>query len=232
MKIISKFKDYYDSGMALGIDETIHYVRTQEDHSIIDDTLFKYIIGNGWSTSYNLPKGFLFDKITPYCCTLSILLFCGRAIPILMMNYKIKSTSYFGTDTEKVKYVIGIEEINRLKEHAKDKYNKNIITDIDSIMNNFTNSYVIEQHVKYQSPIIYIVQKYRDNFNLSINHKLKDIDFYKFKDVYTAFQDISMFLGSTLCDVSTPQMPVGDDKVILNSKGFDPKYGFRPRPKN
>jgi hypothetical protein len=60
------------------------------------------------------------------------------------------------------------------------------------------------------------------------NPILKDFDFGKLVDPYTASQEIEMYLGR-LATNNTPPMPVGSDKVIAESKGFD-KYSFRKAP--
>lgn len=60
------------------------------------------------------------------------------------------------------------------------------------------------------------------------NPILKDFDFGKLIDPYTASQEIEMYLGR-LATNNTPPMPVGSDKVIAESKGFD-KYSFRKLP--
>lgn len=60
------------------------------------------------------------------------------------------------------------------------------------------------------------------------NPILKDFEFGKLVDPYTAVQEIEMYLGR-LATNNTPPMPVGSDKVIAESKGFD-KYSFRKLP--
>lgn len=61
-----------------------------------------------------------------------------------------------------------------------------------------------------------------------VNPCLKDVQFYKVKDTWTAFQEIDMFLGGVL--TSQPEMiEVSNESKILNS-GLDPKWGFRKMP--
>lgn len=57
------------------------------------------------------------------------------------------------------------------------------------------------------------------------NPILKDFDFQKILDPYIATQEIEMYLGR-LAENNVPKMPVGSDKVIAESKGFD-KWSFR-----
>lgn len=60
------------------------------------------------------------------------------------------------------------------------------------------------------------------------NPILSDFGFHRQLDSYTATQEIEMYLGR-LAYNDTPPMPVGSDKVIAESKGFD-KYSFRKLP--
>lgn len=60
------------------------------------------------------------------------------------------------------------------------------------------------------------------------NPILKDFDFGKLVDPYTAVQELEMYIGR-LATNETPQMPVGSDKVIAESKGYD-KWSFRTMP--
>lgn len=60
------------------------------------------------------------------------------------------------------------------------------------------------------------------------NPILADFGMQKLFDPYTAMQEIEMFLGRLSIN-ETPQMPVGSDKVIAESKGFD-EWSFRKMP--
>lgn len=64
---------------------------------------------------------------------------------------------------------------------------------------------------------------------LVLNPTLKSLEFNKILDPFTAAQEIEMYLGRIATN-DTPVMPVGSDKVIAASKGFDSPYSFRKRP--
>ena len=55
---------------------------------------------------------------------------------------------------------------------------------------------------------------------------LKDLHFYNVKDSYQTYQDIEMFLANDLANVNQKPVPVGNDKVLASSKGYN-KYSFR-----
>ena len=64
---------------------------------------------------------------------------------------------------------------------------------------------------------------------LIINPHLGDIGFQKVMNPWQAMQEIHMFLGNELVQDKQPIMPVGSDKIIAESKGFD-KWSFRKPP--
>lgn len=55
---------------------------------------------------------------------------------------------------------------------------------------------------------------------------LKDIEFYRIVDPYTAFQEISMWVGGVLPRNPNPMVEITDDKVKISKHGFD-KFSFR-----
>ena len=78
-------------------------------------------------------------------------------------------------------------------------------------------------------PVKLTKQGYRESRGILIkNPILKDFNFNKIVDPFTAAQEIEMYLGRLSFD-NTPIMPVGDDKVLAASKGFD-KWSFRKLP--
>ena len=56
MKIISKYKDFYDGAQALGIDKTLLYKRFQETHTVESLPNFNPFNENIWK---NLPEPYM-----------------------------------------------------------------------------------------------------------------------------------------------------------------------------
>ena len=63
---------------------------------------------------------------------------------------------------------------------------------------------------------------------LTVNPILSQLGFVKVVDPYTACQEIEMYLGR-LAHPEDPAMPVGNDKTIAESKGYD-RWSFRKMP--
>lgn len=222
MRIISKFKDYYDGVSSLGIDNSVHYLR--ETKVVPVDGIISKVLTS--RNSYNLNNNYSSytyrgNEVNSYKQT--FMFFCGTLYPILIINCTSKKLN---SDIREIIY--GYDEcLKFFKTNGDYSANK-----LKNIYESLTNDIILNEHVKYSAPILFYHVEYNNKeWSVTINKKLKDIKLYKIIDPFTCFQEISMFLNSTLCDVSTPKMPVGDDNVILNSKGFDPKYGFRTRPK-
>lgn len=229
MRIITKFKDYYDSAMSLGIDDSITYLRKTEEFemSAEDLGLDRRVMRPG-IYNYNSTIGIYKNKnIKGY--EFSFLLFCGKAYPII--NY---------THTENNRDIDGIllgfdaieEFFNILNGDSKySLYTEDIII-LRNLQLKLSEKFILEQHLKYNSPsILYNKKGTGSLYKITKDVCLKELCFYREFDSYSAFQEISMFMGSVLCNNQTPDMPVGGDDVILKSKGFDHKYGFRKRPK-
>jgi hypothetical protein len=62
-----------------------------------------------------------------------------------------------------------------------------------------------------------------------VNPCLTDYGFQRVIDPYAAFQEISMFLGGVLGQNMDPPSPMTDKEKVI-SHGFDPRYGFRKPP--
>ncbi len=56
---------------------------------------------------------------------------------------------------------------------------------------------------------------------------LKQIGFAKALDPYTAFQELSMWIGGVLGGTSPEIVTIKDDKTLIEGHGFDNKFSFR-----
>jgi hypothetical protein len=63
-------------------------------------------------------------------------------------------------------------------------------------------------------------------------HGLKKYGFAKAIDPYTAYQELSMWVGGVLAGESPKMVKITDDKVLIENHGFDKVFSFRgPRLK-
>jgi len=255
MRIISSFYDYYDKGVAYGIDpkqiyarETKEIVYEHNDHgnNEVNNELFL--------AAKNMPK------FSDYNC--GVIGFCGKIYPW----YTISVSSLFGTFYHKTYYSIIAMQKDILGETFKERVlnflwdgksipgKKGIISDIEKLQNEFTTflngkvkhywhwTKVSPKHfdkeyvgkeigdslfIKYNSPILLVYGIGFSNCErtIYINPKLYEFTFITQFDPIAAFQEISMYIGNNMAKQADP-----NDKFTDNEKrdqaGFD-NWSFR-----
>jgi hypothetical protein len=82
--------------------------------------------------------------------------------------------------------------------------------------------------IKYKSPI-FTIEKELHETEIHLNHKLKDFDFVRVKDPFTAFQEIYMFIAGVLGNPEKEIITI-TDKVKAQQHGHDGKYSFKKMP--
>lgn len=220
MRIISKFHDYYDCIQREGQDQSLIYLRKAEDEV------------PGWygpilnHARYTQPStGLSFDQF--------MIGFCGKIYPLVTCKK---------TDEDPI-FCYSVEAVDKWIEencdkHQKLKYNaKGYVRRGIGLRNKEVRKFFLEGEQNrdfYQkkfeqklSPIF--VCRSSSNYRRYIqwNACLKDYQFYQVFDTYTAYQEISMFLGS----LAMPEkpIPVLPDKTMAEIKGFN-KWSFRKEP--
>ena len=98
-----------------------------------------------------------------------------------------------------------------------------------------TDANVIDVFRKYNTPaFVYDCDWSEDNYggnyrhNFTINPKLKDLQFYKVFDAFTAFQELQMFISGVLGTGEKELIEI-EDKYKIGQHGFD-KWSFRKEP--
>jgi len=227
MKIISKFKDYYDVGASYGIDTTRIFIREEK---IIENVDFKI-------SEFN------------------VIGFCGKLYPYISVAEKRfesnewlfdpKYYTLYGEDSINFRFQGFNKKTGELcdfkRAPIKEGFDYKIVPYEKKIKfyyryNFFTHKELYEELIKnkkinnlfidYKTPIFNITKNSKNNTILIICPCLKDVAFFKIKDPVTAFQEIEQFISNQLVSDTQVIVPVGNDKVIAESKGFD-KYSFR-----
>lgn len=238
MKIISSFNDYYDIGLAYETnDNQIVYLREPMDFKIFNDEkypplvkdvkniFYKALKINRWEwrfkDSLNYDR-FEIDtnKYRIYHSTHRIV-FCGKIYSMAELQLNKKRESYSNTfrfyDFESYQKFLNEYEIefydNKVKQTAENFFNVQIKPDEVTFLieNKITNFVISDDHIIF-------------------NAKLADYDFYKVFDPYSAYQELTSWLGGVLAYPQNIMIEV-EDKIKVTKHGFDKKYGFRTRPK-
>lgn len=224
MKIIDgqKRHDYYDIGLGLGHDDSIIYIREPKD--------IEY-------SNWKLPNvKYRFETIHVG--------FCGKIYPAILFNATHNEKPIIGIcyNIEEVdKFVhtyLNKRDVEQYDAPEKNKYRaryfftpeyyrpywgrKAFVTSFEKMNEARENSHYTKIFKEHNTPI-FVVNPPKNKIH--INCLLKPWEFYRVFDPYSAFQEISMYVGGVLL-ASTPNIPTVSDEIRAESHGFD-KFSFR-----
>lgn len=218
MRIISNFRDYYDSLMAYDSDRDIIYKRTEVVHE-------NYV----YTSWYNY-NGI---NIYPLCIG-----FCGEVFLGVHIQYRVQAypeselVSYYCYDKSKVMELINSNNENIVRPlysyKLNDKYHrKEAIRDTECA---FTQTGVSNIFSEYNCPIFVAKasKAWNNKGKLRINTNIGRYEFQKVLDPYTAYQKLKTYVEG----MAQPLRPIPElsDEVMQEIKGFDHKYSFRKEP--
>jgi hypothetical protein len=217
MRILSNFKDYYDGVGRYGQDKEIIYIRKKiyPDEKIKD---IKFIKLND-----NHIKSKEYIKIKHHSSFL--IGFCGN----FYMGHVIELVTKYSKEKE----IIGeIKILYTQKEIDHYKLSKNWIDyNIKGCFEISNHNKLYELFIKYKVPC-FVINDYKKQGsfkgNLTLNPFLKKYEFYRIKDSFTAYQEISMFFGGVLPQTSNSMINISD-KDKIKKHGFD-KWSFKKLP--
>jgi len=246
MRIISKFRDYYDCVQAHGQDRGLKYVRNEDEEKI----------GYRWP----FPSVMTFNS-NPTWLKQNIIGFCGKLYPCLHVaytNYELarhscREHATWKTEEYPTAFCFTLDEVDEFvnanykkrdievyyegkkhdywrrsgvrqlhlkeffekMEQEADKHQKRFEEHLSPI---FVASLVGSVHRAWEPATTKYEQK------IDWNASLREFEFMRIKDPYTAYQELSMYLGN----MAFPNKPIPkiDDKTMAEIKGFD-KFSFR-----
>lgn len=210
MKLHTDFHDYYDYAVGYGVDKNVHYNRFSDEAEI------------QIRTGYDFP-----DHSGAH-----LLGFCGQIYPFIKMEkFESNDDCYFD------KY----ELLETFFAYSYEEYSNKSL-EWDDFYGDFGGDGIKEKKffldwsyqsndifLKYKTPV-WVLELHRNENIGIINPKLKDYDFERIKDPFTAFQDISMYLSNIL--VEQKETVIIEDKTKIEKHGFDKKQSFRKRKTN
>jgi hypothetical protein len=242
MRIISQFKDYYDSAASYGQDMETIFNRVRSVVSYDPNALNKFDHKTKRKTIYKHTRDINKNGYT-YDCSKLVLGFCGKIIPFVKVS-KREAGNYMDAATEDVFYshdeFIAYLKKEDLKENSFEErfwYSKD-----GDFWGKNDWSYLVDLFRLHKTPIFlygnvddllthdekHDLKKY---FNLIINPKLKEIKYQAEMDAATTFQEVFMYIAGVLGSVEKEMINISD-KDKIKQHGFDPKYGFRKMPGN
>ena len=241
MRIISKFKDYYDSALAFGQDKTVVFVRDNQyldpkrpENKILETVLPKFNINTKTKNNTQIAFGPV------------LVVFCGKLYRGVMCNRKTKPEPIKGLvyqlDENETKVFYKCDELEdyltlygmKLPEERKyfwqtDRNSDNLKTYLANQGTLELSEYCISNRfvtLTFMEDVA--TDNYRREQTWYANSSLSHAQFYKVFDSFSAYQELDMFISGTL--PQSTAMPIQiEDKYRIQQHGFD-KYSFRKAP--
>ena len=225
MKIHGGKKDYWDTALGYGVDPTLHYNRKEKEldygnlKAALPTELTRFLDHNAGCGSWHRN---IVDRF--------VIGFCGRIFPCIYVERALFARGpleiHYLYDAENAIQVLDLKDLDHsswFRRHwrgmdplkAKEFYS-------------FTNSVHDEIFAEINAPIFTLKTKNGRDHIISTNPNLKELQFYKIVDSFTAFQEIAMYLSNQLVRRDKPDEIA--DKYKISQHGFDPTYSFRKRP--
>lgn len=237
MRIISDFHDYYDVVQAQGQDQSLLYLRKQKEKEL---TIRPELIAsnNGRYDQY-------FSRLLSLVESAAIG-FCGKVYPVVKINIATGNGNVDSHGCYKIEDVDSLLEAN-LKDKDLDVYygNKSLrelglrwpsgTSFSRKLFKGYfekdQNALLAKFFTEERCPV-FVMQYHgysKEKNKLVVNGCLKDWQFFKIFDTYTAFQELSMYIGG----MAAPEKEIPDvsDSDMLVAKGYD-KWSFRKPPKS
>jgi hypothetical protein len=227
VRIVSKFKDYYDCGLAQGIDDDVLYVREHKEVDQKHPFLHRESISGG-------VRHRRFNRYMSYEPGIELLMigFCGRIYPLAIVRYEIKRPPNLW-DTRSRERTCYFYDLDSIVENAK---RIRLRIDDDKHPLRFTLWGRVWHHFKEPEPEWKQLENWFQEYKVPafiahyptaglLNPCLKDFEFYKIFDAWTAFQELSMFIPGVLGGSANPTVEVGEEYRIAGH-GYD-KGSFR-----
>lgn len=214
MKIIGGH-DFYDTATFFGVDKTIVYNRKSQFGDIKEFEKNNFIFDHH---RIDLDDGEFFYPI--------LVFFAGK----LYTGYKSDSTNWH----KKSYHVWSYDELIDIIKEKYPQYNlnkfknKQIKDHFDLKITKNQLHYLIENKITI---LTFTIECYWDHrFSVTIeNSNLKSLEFYKVLDPYTAFQEISMWVGGVLTNNPPEMVEIKDERVILAKHGMDHTSFRKPK---
>ena len=251
MRVISKFRDYYDGAQSYGHDSSLCYVRkaieVNTEHSILEKLVSALSNCIGLPTVVKRREGD--SDYLEYCSTYRhtpvpfVIGFCGEfyfgaEAEIQERDYSRRNVIFYSTDDI-------YRHVESVSGRARDEYlayiNAGRLGSLSrkgsrsriEVMNRYFNTNIPRNDdifFELQSPVFVLrmASRYGEETKIIKNPCLRDYDFSRIMDPYATFQEIDMYLGGVLGNTENNMVEISDTRM-RDKKGFD-EYSFKKLP--
>ena len=238
MRIISKFRDYYDSAQGYGLDPNLIYHRINSRVDTIDIKAlekYKHQLHEEFYTANKLFKGENTSSISTERC---LICFCGFLYPVVVTKRCInsgeigrridKKYAYSEEDAIKDLSKIGYKEAKKRSRFHKSYWYWYDRGEGMEFFERKESEELMQFSIENKYLSFVLEEGEKNEMKMTLNPCLKNYGFQKIFDSYAAFQEISMFLGGVLGSEAAPMVQI-EDKYIQEGHGFD-EWSFKTLP--
>lgn len=221
MRIISKFKDYYDSARGFGYDPSLVYVRHTETLEFSEEA-------STLSSSFNKARVLLATMPSwHYYFRRVLLCFCGQAYPVYMFQ------DYYGKPDKPLYSYWDIVEFSKTEGlKPPPKKAEYAIPSLDEVS---WKAYIDKDFSlssapfrELDCPVFSLAYRGRDSYlELVKNPLLKPYRFASVKPPYQAFQELAVYLGNDMVKQEDPSEKFSDE-LKRDAHGFD-NWSFKKK---
>ena len=230
MRIVSQFRDFYDSAMGHGIDTEKVWMRKEE--LIPLRFPLKYRSSRYLSEREGVPHFFLEKQqnmMGPYIGSYLILL-AGELYPgVEVVSSYLDSAQHFYDLEPLIRYVAKHNMSDLLTGWRQGKVEKETIQDIKDLFDlkgsEMLRDFAITHRISIATDWSHHLNNGTREKILTVNPSLVSLQFQKCLDPITTYQKLEMWIGGVLTEPDRPE-PVPDTQKIINH-GFDVKTSFR-----
>lgn len=214
MRIISKFKDYYD-GVCNSYDEKdIIYIREEKSYPFIPTQADRKVF-----MSHNFTVD-VYYAVMQFQIELYPFGFCGK----FYVMFKNSNNFYSNIDKLIDSY---LESATKPRRVEISKQRKRIVTsalDQSSRMLTALDAYnIFDLH----NCLYFRLAESQNNLLITTDFdSLAKFNFFQLLDANSTYQELEMYLGTVMVREQQPSQ-ITDNKILLQSKGFDIKTSFR-----
>ena len=212
MRIISKFRDFYDTIMSQGVDMSVVYLRERKEIGEMP-TVGSVV----WHTGKHGKQYGVYSGVLGYC---------GELLPfVAIMPAGIHESESVCFDTETFErrcFMLGLRSTRRwfwsgssdmLDDKARAKH-----------FDKTSHSGLLKLFGEHKTPLFVQYRK-----GLVVNPSLKDLEFQRVKDPFTTFQDVYMYVAGVLGSQKPLSVELTDQERA-DKKGHGGKMSFRKPP--
>lgn len=222
MRIISPFRDYYDSAQGFGADQTRLFLRKPES-----------LAANQLGIPAELKEPFSKVKSwssASWAASIIPIVFCGKLYHALRLRYaSYNRTTCFYSEESSIFYTV-----DSARAWAETKGNQELLAFMQRRIKNGDLPLAsqgtplnLNWLVENLAPILTCDLHNYESF-LTKNARLSDLQFYKVFDAVQAYQELDMYLSGILAAENKPMVEISD-KIRALQRGFD-CYSFRQTP--